>query len=136
MQKYWICVLPKDRVLAGIEGNFIQSQQQEAPLSRMKKGDWIIFYSPRNTAEDTEKVQAFIALGQLIDEIVYQVDVTSEVKGFRRKIEYTKCKEASVIPLIQHLSFIRNKKHWGFVFKLSLIQILEEDFMIICKSME
>lgn len=134
MQKYWINVIPKERVVKAVEEGIMQSQGDEAHLSRMQKDDWVIFYSPREDIEGTTKLQAFTAIGQIADTVIYPVE-HSEIKAFRRKVTYTKSKEVPVIPLIQKLGFIRNKKHWGFIFKLNLIQILEEDFNIISKEM-
>ncbi|MEO6509191.1 MAG: EVE domain-containing protein, partial [Patescibacteria group bacterium] len=113
---------------------YMQSQGDEAHLSRMQQDDWIIFYSPREDIAGTKKLQTFTAIGQLPDEEIYSLEIDG-VKVFRRKVTYTQSKEVSVLPLIQKLSFIRNKKHWGFIFKLSLIQILEEDFNIIKMEM-
>jgi predicted RNA-binding protein len=63
------------------------------------------------------------------------VELSPELKSFRRKVNFRKVKETPLRPLIQHLSFIRNKKHWGFIFKLNLIQIPKEDFDIISEAM-
>jgi hypothetical protein len=46
MQKYWINVIPKERVVKAVEEGIMQSQGDEAHLSRMQKDDWVIFYSP------------------------------------------------------------------------------------------
>ena len=134
MQKYWINVIPKDRVLKAVEEGIMQSQGDEAHLSRIQKDDMVVFYSPREDSEGTKKLQTFTAVGQIADEEIYPVQ-GAVVKAFRRKINYTECQEISVIPLIQNLHFIRNKKHWGFVFKQSLIQILQPDFETITNGM-
>lgn len=134
MQKYWINVIPKERVVKAVEEGIMQSQGDEAHLSRLQKDDWIIFYSPREDTTGTTKLQAFTAIGQIADDTIYWIEIMG-VKVFRRKVNYLKSKETSLLALIQKLSFIRNKKHWGFIFKLNLIQILEEDFQIIAKEM-
>lgn len=135
MQKYWINVIPKDRVLAAVSEGVMQSQDNEAHLNRMKKGDWVVFYSPRTDIEGTTKLQAFTAIGQIADNIIYLVENAPTLKMFRRKVDYKKVKEIPLIPLIQKLLFIVNKKHWGSVFKLSLIQIPDDDFNLIAKEM-
>ena len=67
MPKYWINVISKNHVLAGVQEGITQSGHgKEAPLRRMHKGDWIIFYSPKLSLEQDEKLQAFTAIiGQL-----------------------------------------------------------------------
>ena len=42
------------------------------PLARMKQGDWILYYSPKTDMNSGEKVQAFTAVGQIVDDRVYQ----------------------------------------------------------------
>lgn len=135
MQKYWINVIPKERVLAAVAEGVMQSQDNEAHLNRMKKGDWVIFYSPRLDIEGTTKLQAFTSIGQITDNTIYPVEKAPTSKMFRRKMNYVSAKETPLIPLIQKLLFIVNKKHWGTVFKLSLIQIPDDDFNLIAKEM-
>jgi hypothetical protein len=135
MQKYWINVIPKTEALRRVEESITQSEGLEAHLDRMQKDDMIIFYSPRALPDATEKLQTFTGLGQIADDIIYRVELSPELKSFRRKVNFRKVKETPLRPLIQHLSFIRNKKHWGFIFKLNLIQIPKEDFDIISEAM-
>lgn len=135
MQKYWINVISKERVLAAVAEGVMQSQDNEAHLNRMKKGDWVVFYSPRTDIEGVTKLQSFTAIGQIADHTIYPVEKAPTLKIFRRKMDYVSSKETPLIPLIQHLLFIVNKKHWGTVFKLSLIQIPDVDFQYIAKQM-
>ena len=123
MQKYWVNVIPKERVLSAVEEVIMQSQGIEAHLNRMKKDDWVVFYSPREDEGGDIKLQTFTAIGQVADETINRVENSSFTKVFKRKMNYSEVKEVPLIPLIQKLAFIRNKKHWGSVFKMSLIQI-------------
>lgn len=136
MTKYWINVIPKERVVAAVAQGVMQSQDNEAHLNRMKKGDWVIFYSPREDIDSTIKLQAFTAIGQIADNNIDRVDNSTTVKMFRRKMDYKKVKEVALIPLIQKLLFIVNKKYWGTVFKMNLFQIPDDDFNLIAKEME
>ena len=54
---------------------------------------------------------------------------------FRRKVNFLKAKEVSIIPLIPQLTFIQNKKSWGGVFRFGMVQISEEDFALIAEHM-
>ena len=136
MQKYWINVISKEHVLLGVKQGITQSGHgKEAPLKRMKKGDWIIFYSPKQSFEGNEKLQAFTAIGQLPDDDIYQFEMLSTFKPYRRKVIFKKAKEASIIPLIDQLGFIKNKKRWGFMFRFGLFEISKKDFNNISKKM-
>jgi predicted RNA-binding protein len=136
MHKYWINVISKEHVLLGINLGITQSGHgKEAPLKRMKKEDWIIFYSPKQSLEGQEKLQAFTAIGQLADDTIYQYEISSTFKPYRRKVNFKKAKEISILPLIDHLEFIKDKKHWGLMFRFGLFEISEKDFNTISKQM-
>ena len=71
--RYWVGVASRDHVLLGVAGGFCQvCHGKQAPLARMKQGDWILYYSPKTGMNSGEKVQAFTAVGQIVDDRVYQ----------------------------------------------------------------
>ena len=136
MPKYWINVISKEHVLLGVKEGITQSGHgKEAPLKKMRKGDWIIFYSPKQSLEGNEKLQAFTAIGQLPDDAIYQFEMSPTFKPFRRKVNFKKAKEVSILSLIEKLDFIKDKKHWGFMFRFGLFEISEKDFNIISNKM-
>jgi hypothetical protein len=136
MSRYWINVISKNHVLLGIEQGFTQSGHgKQAPLKKMKKGDWIIFYSPKVDYEENEKLQAFTAIGLLPDDRIYQYEMSPSFKPFRRKVTFRQAKEKSILPLIEKLDFIKDKKHWGFMFRFGLFEISEKDFKTISEQM-
>lgn len=46
--RYWLGVVSRAHILLGVEGGFIQlNHGKEAPLQRMREGDWIVIYSPK-----------------------------------------------------------------------------------------
>ncbi|HVA99600.1 MAG TPA: EVE domain-containing protein [Bacteroidia bacterium] len=135
-QKYWIAVISKEHTMRGVNGNFIQvCHGKEAPLKRMNNEDWIIVYSPKFKMEGTEKLQSFTAIGQANDKDVYQFKMTENFEPFRRNMKFYKCKEISILPLIENLEFIKNKKSWGFPFRFGFFEINESDFNLIMSKM-
>jgi hypothetical protein len=44
--------------------------------------------------------------------------------------------EAPIQPLIEDLTFIKNKKSWGYIFRFGLIEIPEPDFLQIATAMK
>ena len=50
---------------------------------------------------------------------------------FRRDINFLTCKEIEIRPLIDQLTFITNKKNWGYSFRYGHLKITEEDFQRI-----
>ena len=83
----------------------------------------------------TDKCQAFTATGKVIDEKVYSFQMTDNFVPFRRNIAFIPCNEVSILPLIDNLTFISNKKAWGFPFRYGFLEIPEEDFNLIASKM-
>ena len=112
--KYWIIVASKDHVENGVGQGIAQAcHGKVTPLKRMKKGDLVIYYSSKQTFGKPEKCQEFTALGKVSDDEIYQQQVSEDFCPSRRNIEFLQCKDTSILPLIDDLQFIQNKKRWG-----------------------
>ncbi|HSW48126.1 MAG TPA: EVE domain-containing protein [Candidatus Saccharimonadales bacterium] len=134
--KYFIGVVSKEHVMIGIELGIAQiGHGKRSGLARMHKGNYLIYYSPKIALDSNTHLQAFTALGQMTDDDIYQVTESPTFKPFRRKVKYEKVKDAPIAPLIGKLSFIKNKKSWGYIFRFGLVEISKEDFEIISKTM-
>ncbi len=134
--KYWIIVASKDHVKNGISESIAQAGHgKEAPLKRMQKGDFVIYYSGKKTLEGQEKCQEFTALGEVADDEIYQQTISENFKPFRKKVNFLETKDVSILPLIADLEFIKNKEKWGFNFRYGFFEIGEEDFKLIEKEM-
>ena len=101
----------------------------------MKPGDWILFYSPKEKFGSDEKCQKFTAIGKIKDDSIYQVKASEDFRPFRRRVDFTPSREVPIEPLILQLSFIKNKKSWGYVFKFGIVQIPQKDFSLIAVEM-
>jgi predicted RNA-binding protein len=134
--KYFIGVVSKEHVERGKKLGIAQlGHGKIAPLKRLHKDDWLIYYSPKMALDSDEKYQCFTAIGQMVDDNIYQDTSSKDFQPFRRNVDYKKSKDVSIIPLIEKLSFIRNKTHWGYVFRYGLLEIPESDFKIILDLM-
>lgn len=135
-QKYWIAVVSKEHTMRGVAGGFMQvCHGKQAPLKRMKPNDWMLVYSPKLSMEGDIKCQSFTAIGQALDDTVYQFQMTPTFNPFRRNIKFYDCEETSILPLINDLEFIQNKKSWGFPFRFGFFEINETDFNLIMSKM-
>ncbi|WP_316634578.1 EVE domain-containing protein [uncultured Flavobacterium sp.] len=135
-KKYWIATISKEHAQRAINGNFIQvCHGKEGPLKRMQKEDCLLIYSSKVTMEGGEKCQAFTALGKVIDDEVYSFQMTEKFIPYRRNIQFVECNEVSIIPLIENLEFIPNKKLWGYPFRYGFFEINENDFNFITSKM-
>ena len=133
---YWIIVASKDHLQRGLAGGFIQGNHGKATsLRRMHPGDWVIFYSPRVEYDKPEKLQCFTAIGKIADKNVYQYDMGGGFVPFRRNATFLAAQDVSILPLIDQLTFIKDKTHWGAPFRFGTLQIPEEDFRLIASKM-
>jgi len=135
-RRFWIGVASRDHVLNAVQGGFAQlCHGKHAPLRKMSTGDWIIFYSPKVNFKESAPLQKFTAIGKIIDEDVYQVNVGNDFVPFRRNIDFISCTETPIQPLISKLSFIKSTKYWGYSFRYGHLEISEKDFKLIAEKM-
>jgi hypothetical protein len=134
--KYWIAVASRDHVLCGVSGGFAQvCHGKGLPLKRMKPGDWIVYYSPVVTFGEKKACQAFTAVGKVTEREPYQFQMSPDFVPFRRDIEFVSCKETPIHPMIEHISFIKDKSKWGFPFRRGCFAVSEGDFNLISSKM-
>lgn len=137
MTKYWIGVVSLSHVTRGVEGGFAQmGHGKSAPLRRMTKGDWLVYYSPKTDMEGGEPLQQFTAVGQVTGDSVYEHRMAPDFVPFRRDMKFLKCEAAPIAPLIPELSFISDPKHWGFPFRRGHIEMTKKDFVLIARAMK
>ena len=136
MRNYWIGVVSRDHVAIGVGGGFTQLNHGKAgPLERMRAGDGFAFYSPREAYPDGPPLQAFTAMGRIRDGALYQASAGGGFSPFRLAVDYLPVKEAPIKPLLEDLSFIRNKTHWGAAFRFGCVRVPESDFAKIAAAM-
>ena len=92
-------------------------------------------YSPRTAYPDGEPLQHFTAIGVVTTGQVYQVKMADDFKPYRVDVRFLKAKEAPIKPLIDALSFIKSKTHWGAAFRFGYLNITAEDFKLIAAAM-
>lgn len=133
---YWVSTISRDHVQLSVEGGFTQAGHGKASgLKRLKADDWLVYYSPKTSLRDGKPVQAFTAIGRVLDEDLYQVEQAPGFTPWRRNIEFVSGIEAPVRPLIDQLSFIKDKRRWGYMFRAGLFKIPQEDFAVISHAM-
>ncbi len=134
---YWIGVVQADHVRAGVDGGFAQvGHGQGAPLRRMSPGDWLFYYSPRTSLHNGEKLQAFTAAGRIVNGHVYQVEMTSDFRPWRRDIAFAQpIVEAPIETLKHDLSFIADNRNWGLMMRRGHFEIIADDARRIADAM-
>ncbi len=77
----------------------------------------------------------FTAIGEISDDVVYQVEMFEGFFPYRKDVSFFECLEYPIVPLIAELSFIQNKKQWGYPFRFGHLEISEKDFLLIATQM-
>jgi EVE domain len=135
-RNYWIGVVSRDHVALAVAGGYTQlNHGKVGPLERMRAGDGFAFYSPRVAYPDGAPLQAFTAIGRIRDGTVYQVAQGAGFMPFRLAVDYFSAQDAPIKPLLEELSFIRNKTHWGAAFRFGHLRVPESDFTRIAAAM-
>ncbi len=82
---YWINTVSADHVQRGVAGGFTQANHGKPDMLRkMSRDDWVIFYSPKTAFENGEPLQAFTAIGRVIDDEPYQAQMSPKFHPWRR----------------------------------------------------
>jgi len=135
-RNFWIGVVSKNHVAIGVAGGFTQLNHGKAgPLERMRAGDGFAFYSPRTAYPDGPPLQAFTAIGRIRQGDIFQADQGEGFRPYRRAVDYLPARDAPIKPLIEELSFIRSKQHWGAAFRFGVVRVPEADFARIAAAM-
>ncbi|MGE5196700.1 MAG: EVE domain-containing protein [Anaerolineae bacterium] len=134
---YWMAVASREHVKRGVAGSFAQvCHGNIKPLKQMTADDWIVYYSPTEQFGEKIPCRKFTAIGRVKPGEPYQYRMNVDFIPWRRDIIFLAAKEVPIEPLIDHLSFIQDKKRWGFPFRRGCFSIPSNDFRLIASSME
>jgi len=133
---HWIGVVSRTHARLGVEGGFIQlNHGKKAPLQRFHAGDGLLIYSPKTAYPDGEALQAFTAIGIVTSGEIYQAQMSPDFKPYRVDVEFLPGAEAPIRPLIDELTFIKSKTHWGAAFRFGLLKVPVADFLLVADAM-
>lgn len=136
MTRYWVGVASREHTQRGVHEGIAQvCHGKQGPLKRMQPGDWIIYYSPTLIFGEKSPCRHFTAIGQIKGNPAYQFKMSESFVPWRRDVQYISADEVPIEPLIDKLSFIKNKRSWGYVFRFGLFEINETDFKLIAANM-
>jgi EVE domain len=136
MTDFWIGVASRDHVMRGVKGGFCQlSHGKSSPVERLRPGDRIAYYSPREQMGDGEPVQAFTAIGEILPGDAYRADMGGGFKPVRRDVRFFKAHDVPIKPLLDTLSFTKGRTSWGYAFRRGSFRIEADDYRAIAKAM-
>ena len=136
MTKYWIGVASYEHVQRGVKSGFAQvCHGKIGTLKYMSEGDWLIYYSPTYCFGGKDPCRCFTAIGTVDHGEPYTFEMSEDFIPWRRNVTFLKSQKAPIEPLLEKITFIKDKKKWGFPFKRGSFEICHEDFELIAKSM-
>jgi hypothetical protein len=134
MDKHWLGVVSRSHVERAVAGGFAQlCHGRAAPLRRMAAGDWLVYYSATAEMGGGERVQSFTALGQVVDDRIYEVDV-GEWPACRRDVRYEPVGPVTLASLADRLH-LTAQSHWGFALRRGHLPLDAHDFAIVAQAM-
>lgn len=132
----WIAVASREHVQAAVVGGFCQlNHGRLAPLQRLHPGETILYYAPRDQMRAGHVVQAFVAIGRILPGEPWQADAPNDFAPYRRAVHYHECREAPIRPLLQTLSFTRDRASWGQMFRRGTFRVEADDVRAIAAAM-
>jgi hypothetical protein len=134
--RYWVGVASAEHVARGVEGGFCQlSHGKAGPVARLRPGDGLDYYAPRERMGEGEPVQAFVAIGTVAEGGPYQ-GVMGDVVATRRNVRWwTIERRAPIRALLDDLSFTKGQPNWGMALRRGSFRITGEDFRRIAGAM-
>ncbi|MEO9325727.1 EVE domain-containing protein [Nocardioides sp. C4-1] len=136
MARYWINSISLDHVLLGVEGGFTQAGHgRDTRLRRLSRGDGMVFYSPRTALSTGRRLQQFTALGVVVDDEPYQVEVREGLLHWRRRMTFEQVAPVPVRPLLPVLGFVDDEEHWGLPFRRGLFEVPAGDFNAVAGAL-
>lgn len=136
MSRYWVGVVSREHVKTGEAGGFCQlCHGKDAPVRRMRPGDWLIYYSPREKIRGGEPVQAFTAIGEIKPGEPYTHNMGNGFMPTRRDVAYRSAREVPIRPMLDELTFTVNQRNWGMIFRRGVFEIPVKDFNLIAIAM-
>jgi hypothetical protein len=131
----WLGIVSRAHVARGVAGGFAQlCHGREAPLRRMRPGDWLIYYSPSTELRGGERLQAFTALGQLQGERVYHHTMEDGWQAWRRDVRYEPVGPVPLATLAPALH-LTARPHWGVALRRGHLPLDAHDFALIAAAL-
>lgn len=135
---FWMGVASAEHARAGRDGGFAQlGHGKHEAVKSLRKGDWIVYYSPREKMGEGETVQAFTTIGQVTSEAPYQVEQTMGFHPFRVDVTYLEdARPAPIKPLLDQLKLTRGQgANWGIVMRGAKRKLDAADMRLIADAM-
>jgi hypothetical protein len=131
----WLGVVSAEHVRRGVSLGIAQiGHGKRAGLARMRAGDTLIYYSPRERLRDGEPVRSFTAIGTIADDEIWQAD-EGTFKPFRRRVSYDDSAQVTPIEAVKPQLDLTSIPNWGIVLRRGLVKLSPHDVDVIGRAM-
>ncbi|MDF0601764.1 EVE domain-containing protein [Psychromarinibacter sp. C21-152] len=133
--RYFVGVVHRRQAaMARAAGIVAFSHGRAAPVKSLAPGDRVVFYAPK-TDFDGDPVQAFVAHARVTGDAPRERDFATGMTGWCRDAAFDEVTAAPVRPLLDHLSFVKNPRHWGMAFRQGKFEISGSDYRLIADAL-
>lgn len=134
--RYWLGVVQREHVLRGVALGIAQTNHgARAGILRMQPGDGLVYYSPKTSYPDGERLREFTAIGRIAEGDPWQAD-EGERRPWRRRVEYDESAHpVPITPLLEVLELTRGDPNWGFTMRRGQVEVTPRDFAVIAAEM-
>lgn len=134
--RHWIAVASRAHVQRGLAGGFMQvCHGKAAPLRRVYPGDHVAYYSPGEQMGGSPPLRLFTAWGLVRAGEPYQFEMAPDFVPWRRDVDWLTAQEASIVPLLPELEFVRGHASWGAPLRWGLVPVSVHDGQLIARAM-
>jgi hypothetical protein len=136
MPGFYIGVVHRAQAAYAAQEGFVAfSHGRESAVQRLSPGDRVIFYAPKADF-DGEPVQAFVAHATVMGDTPCQrAFMGADGLFWARDATFDTVTEVPVRPLIDALTFVKDKAHWGMAFRQGVFKITRDDYERIARDM-
>lgn len=129
---FWLGVASAEHVRRGVSLGIAQiGHGQRGGLAKMQAGDSIVYYSPRESLADSKPtLQAFTAMGHVLDDTIWQAD-EGDFQPWRRRLAYVAGATPAALSAIRDHLELTAQPNWGYSLRRGLIELSEHDFRVI-----
>jgi hypothetical protein len=135
---FWMGVASAQHARGGRDGGFAQlGHGKHIAVKALKKGDWIVYYSPREGMGEGQAVQAFTTIGRVTSDAPYRAEQAMNFNPYRVDVDYLKGAEPAPIRLLLHeLRLTRDHGvNWGIAMRGPKRKLDEKDMWRIAEAM-
>jgi hypothetical protein len=134
--KFWVVTASADHAMIGRRERIVQAGHgKAAPIMKLRPGDGVVIYSPRETYPYGVPLQAFTAIGRVMVGEPWVGIMDGGFRPWRRGVCWAEATSAPIRPLLEDLDLTRGIGNWGMAFRYGLRPITGTDFALISKAM-